>query len=1188
MKGTNISKEQHPKDKTNFMAHFFFLWEIPIVIQYLRQKITDDCFNVPLKKHEAAVLGAKFEEIWISEESQKRPSLIRALGKTFGMRYILYGILYFCIDLVIYLGQPFHLNKLLHCYDPDQTATAKDVLYHGVIIILISFLGVVIIHFFFLEFATIGLEMRIACTSLIYRKLLQSKKSTLEKMTHGRLVNLLSNHVEKFDRTAIYFHFIWMGCLKAMAMIIFICVHFDYITTTAIGLFIIAFLFQTYITRRNFNNRNFIVQKTDSRIRLLNEIICGIRAIKLYVWENVFAKWMYTARKQELDAISKANFLRLTVWTFTVYVQKIALYICVLIKTLLGFQISAAYVFTVANITELTRTTLHILSSSLIFTTEGIVSLKQIEEFLLSNTYKKRQQEPPVTFSCILENVFLENCLYNVCLNIAPKELLGLTGVCGSGKTSLLKTILGEVEVKGTIFCQGTISYAPQEPWIFSGSLEENVLFGEKFDKERYTKVIQVCALEHDLSLLPNGENTLVGERGVMLSGGQRARIGLARAVYRNADLYLLDDSLSAVDNLVATHIFNNCIRNFLSDKSIIFVTTQTSFLKQVDRVCLLSEGKVEALGHYNEVEDLVDKSVKEIAQPVIQSNDTLLEIKENIGNTNTSPYKSYFKAGGFTRTILLFLFFVFVQVQVNSMDCLLVFWINLKESTFRLNTKIFLFTCGAISISVVVSTHLSSYALTKYCKRASRCLHNALFEKLLKGSMTFFNNHSSGRILNRFSTDVGTVDEIVPLSLGEMIRKFLYILGCYIIIIYVNFWMVIPTIIFISLVALYVLLFYPVISRVKHFEGLKRSPIITQLSASIQGLEIIRAAKAQTFLQNKFDEIQNLHSAAFYMHKALYFTFCFWTDFTQFLYTAVVICFFVLYGNGNVGLAITQSLIFIGLTQYILKMWANLNSEMVSVQRIVEYSDLALEADEGFLTPPGVWPEKGNIQFNSVSMRYSSNAPLVLKNINLHVEGGSKIGIVGRTGSGKSSLISILFRLFPFEGSIRIDGIDTKFLPLNILRSNIAIIPQEPILFCGSIRKNLDPFNEFDNPHLWSALEEVQLKNVVRNLDSEINLSVGQKQLLCLARAVLKKSKIIALDEATSSVDVETDHLIQSTIRRRFQDSTVLTIAHRLDTVMDCDRILVLESGRMVEYGKTEELLKNSEGYFYKYVHAS
>nr|XP_015838867.1 PREDICTED: multidrug resistance-associated protein 4-like isoform X5 [Tribolium castaneum] len=290
----------------------------------------------------------------------------------------------------------------------------------------------------------------------------------------------------------------------------------------------------------------------------------------------------------------------------------------------------------------------------------------------------------------------------------------------------------------------------------------------------------------------------------------------------------------------------------------------------------------------------------------------------------------------------------------------------------------------------------------------------------------------------------------------------------------------------------------------------------------------------------------------------------------------------------GNVGLAITQSLIFIGLTQYILKMWANLNSEMVSVQRIVEYSDLALEADEGFLTPPGVWPEKGNIQFNSVSMRYSSNAPLVLKNINLHVEGGSKIGIVGRTGSGKSSLISILFRLFPFEGSIRIDGIDTKFLPLNILRSNIAIIPQEPILFCGSIRKNLDPFNEFDNPHLWSALEEVQLKNVVRNLDSEINLSVGQKQLLCLARAVLKKSKIIALDEATSSVDVETDHLIQSTIRRRFQDSTVLTIAHRLDTVMDCDRILVLESGRMVEYGKTEELLKNSEGYFYKYVHAS
>jgi ATP-binding cassette subfamily C (CFTR/MRP) protein 4 len=276
------------------------------------------------------------------------------------------------------------------------------------------------------------------------------------------------------------------------------------------------------------------------------------------------------------------------------------------------------------------------------------------------------------------------------------------------------------------------------------------------------------------------------------------------------------------------------------------------------------------------------------------------------------------------------------------------------------------------------------------------------------------------------------------------------------------------------------------------------------------------------------------------------------------------------------------------------MKIWSDLETQMTSVERVNDYTELTPETQSGQGTPPKSWPTNGKIYFNKISMKYTQNGPFVLYNVSFKIQAGEKIGIVGRTGAGKTSIVSALFRLYDFDGSITIDEVDSKSISPNDLRSKIAIIPQQPVLFFGTLRKNLDLFDEFDDSQLWSALEDVKLKDMLSDLPSGLdtmileggeNFSLGQKQLLCLVRAMLRNVKIVVMDEATANVDLSTDALIQATIRRKFRQCTVITIAHRLDTVMDSDKILVLESGRVVEFDAPEVLLQNVNGFFYNYV---
>jgi ATP-binding cassette subfamily C (CFTR/MRP) protein 4 len=396
----------------------------------------------------------------------------------------------------------------------------------------------------------------------------------------------------------------------------------------------------------------------------------------------------------------------------------------------------------------------------------------------------------------------------------------------------------------------------------------------------------------------------------------------------------------------------------------------------------------------------------------------------------------------------------------------------------------------------------------------------------------------------------------------------------------------------------------------------LAKSSVFAHISATIQGLPTIRALNAEKILIREFDNHQNLHTSAFHLYIATFSSFGFWADIMCVLYNGLVIFgfFFIKSGRfiqfyekknisllfletnvGSVGLAISLSNALLLVMQYALKTWIELNAQMTAVERVVEYTELSLEPNDGVDTPPESWPASGNISFHSVSLRYSSTDAPVLKNVSFNVKSKEKIGIIGRTGAGKTSLISVLFRLFHFEGSVVIDNVDTKSIPLTELRSKITVIPQDPLLFLGSLRKNLDPFGQYHDHQLWAALDEFGLKELVSNLPSGLesmvfergsNFSVGQRQLLCLVRAMLRESKIIVLDEATANVDLKTDELIQSSIRNKFKNCTVLTIAHRLNTVIDSDKILVMDKGMVVEFGPPHQLLQNREGFFYRYIH--
>ncbi|EEF35769.1 ABC transporter C family member 12 [Ricinus communis] len=848
-----------------------------------------------------------------------------------------------------------------------------------------------------------------------------------------------------------------------------------------------------------------------------------------------------------------------------------------------------------------------------------------------------------------------KHTLSNINLDIPAGSLVAIVGGTGEGKTSLISAMLGELPpVANTgIVIRGTVAYVPQVSWIFNATVRDNILFGSEFEPSRYWQTIDVTALHHDLDLLPGRDLTEIGERGVNISGGQKQRVSMARAVYSNSDVYIFDDPLSALDAHVGRQVFNSCIKEALRGKTRVLVTNQLHFLPQVDRIILVSEGMIKEEGTFEEL----SKSGK-LFQKLMENAGKMEEIKEqeegqedskNLDNESSKPaanelneltqnvgqmkkgkgrksvlvkqeeretgvvswkvlmrYKN--ALGGTFVVMVLFAFYISTEVLRVSSSTWLSFWT--KQSTSEgYRPAYYIFIYALLSLGQVTVTLSNSYWLINSSLRAARKLHDAMLNSILQAPMLFFHTNPTGRVINRFAKDLGEIDRNVANFANMFLNQVFQLLSTFAligIVSTVSLWAIMPLLILFYAAYLY----YQSTSReVKRLDSITRSPVYAQFGEALNGLSSIRAYKA-------YDRMANISGKS--MDNNIRFTLVNissnrWLTIRLETLGGIMIwltaSFAVLQNSrtenkvafaSTMGLLLSYTLNITNLLSNVLRQASRAENSFNSVERAGTYIDMPSEAPAVIESnrPPPAWPSSGSINFRDVVLRYRSELPPVLHGLSFSVSPSEKLGIAGRTGAGKSSMLNALFRIVELErGEVIIDGCDVSKFGLTDLRKNLSIIPQAPVLFSGTVRFNLDPFNEHNDADLWEALERAHLKEVIRKnpfgLDAEVleggeNFSVGQRQLLSLARALLRRSKILVLDEATAAVDVRTDALIQKTIREEFKSCTMLVIAHRLNTIIDCDRILVLDAGRVLEHATPEELLSNERSAFSKMVQST
>jgi ATP-binding cassette subfamily C (CFTR/MRP) protein 4 len=803
-----------------------------------------------------------------------------------------------------------------------------------------------------------------------------------------------------------------------------------------------------------------------------------------------------------------------------------------------------------------------------------------------------------------------KECLVDLTLACSPGELIILAGPVGSGKSSLLMSVLGEMNVSnGVIKKFGSVAFASEEPWIVPGTIRENILMEREVNEELYVNTINSCCLIKDFEGMKDADRTMVGDKGFTLSGGQRARISLARAVYSQADIYLLDDPLSAVDPEVASNIFNQCIKGQLKGKTVILATHQVQFLSKANKIAVLDSGSLLFFGKYKQLQKRED--IKEILGDFAFSKMQKEERKENeevksqevtektqiVGEEAAdSPvtlrtYWRFLKMGfGTTLNMILFLLlFIISQVIFQSIN----FWVSIWANADDQSSSYYISGMGILVAVTYFLYGLRTSLLQRALIRSTEELHNSGLKGVTLTSSLFFDLNPTGRIINRFSKDIGVIDGPLQLYLYESIANTFLVLAYVIVTI-----LIVPlNLTFVPVwVVMIVLLFRTVsatIVKLRRLELVARGPLLSTVGSVMNGLPTIRCLN----LHQKFLKDIKKHTA---LHFRAYITFHSFLRFLQFyadLASTFVICLNIiviisLKGNIDPALAafsLSSSSALSGLSALWIKNLVEMSSSMSSAQRVFDYSDIAKEGE--FNSHEKLQITEGKVKFDNVFMRYRPTLPYSLTGLSFTVKPGEKVGIIGRTGAGKSSILQVMFRLIsPESGTIYLDGIDYLTFGLHDLRRQMSVIPQSATLFAASIRDNLDPFKSHSDEEIVKVLEEVQLKNQVfefgEGLDVEVrgeglNLSAGQKQLLCLARAILRKNKIIMMDEATANVDNETDRIIQNTVKNRFNGCTLMIIAHRIRTIIESDKILVVDRGFCKEFGSPLNLLQEEDSLF-------
>ncbi|XP_062915140.1 multidrug resistance-associated protein 1 isoform X1 [Mobula hypostoma] len=1217
-------------------------------------------------------------EVLILKKGNLKPSLLKALCKVFGP-YFMISFIYKVIHDLLMFASPEILKLLLQFVNNDRAPSWQGYFYAS-LLFLCAFIQTLFLHQYFQICFVTGMRLKTAIIGAVYRKALVISNAARKTSTVGEIVNLMSVDAQKFMDLITYLNMIWSAPLQVILAMYFLWQNLGPSVLAGVAVMILLVPLNGVIAMKMKNFQVTQMKEKDNRIKLMNEILNGIKVIKLYAWELAFKRKILHIREKELEVLKSAVYLS-AVSTFTwvcapflVALSTFAVYVLIDEKNVLDAQ-KAFVSLALFNILRFPLNMLPMVITSLV---QAKVSLDRLETFLSHDELDLNAVNRHFNLSS-LNSIIVNNgtftwskedspCLNNIDIEIPDGFLVAVVGQVGCGKSSLLSALLGEMEkIEGYVAVKNSVAYVPQQAWIQNASLKQNILFGEKLVEEWYNKVVESCALLPDLETLPAGDETEIGEKGVNLSGGQKQRVSLARAVYSNKAVYFLDDPLSAVDSHVGRHIFEKVIgpKGLLKGKTRVLVTHGISFLPQMNRIFVMVDGRISESGTYKELleqkgafseflrmhapteneDDSAGKKQNEntngpqktwydflrgnfgknkstsgsndqIATHSEQQNSPKMDNSGKVdrktavvklteadkaltGRVKFTVFWTYLKAIGVCVSFWIVLFYICQHVASLFSNYWLSLWTDdpVVNGT-QLHTTLRLGVYGALGTTQGVFVLFSSLVMSVGGISASRRLHVNVLYDVLKSPLSFFEQTPSGNLINRFSKDVDTIDTVLPMVIKMFIGSlFNVLISCVVILVATPLAaVIIPPL---GLLYFFVQRYYVATSRqLKRLESASRSPIFTNFNETLLGVSVIRAfGEEDRFIRrndSRVDENQRAYYPSIVANRWLAVRLEFVGNCIVLFSALFAVAYRTTISPGLVGLSISYALQITTTLNWLVRMSSEVETNIVAVERVQQYFDTPKEAHWVIKEsqPPQTWPWEGKVEFINYGLRYRTDLDLALKDITLSINGGEKIGIVGRTGAGKSSFALGLFRIIePAQGNIYIDGIDITKIGLHDLRLQITIIPQDPILFSGSLRMNLDPFDKYSDAEVWRALELAHLNAFVSGLSNKLNhecseggenLSVGQRQLICLARALLRKSKVLVLDEATAAVDLETDKLIQSTIRNQFDECTVLTIAHRLNTIMDYTRVLVLDKGQVVEFDTIPNLILR-KGTFYK-----
>ncbi|XP_056137183.1 cystic fibrosis transmembrane conductance regulator [Lampris incognitus] len=1461
--------QKSPVEDANFFSKFFFWWTSPLLRKGFAKKLElTDVYKAP-SFDLADNLSERLERcVQTDPDSPQKmrsrhrathiPDAHRRIRPVAGMAFIL------ILGEASKAVQPQLLGRIIASFDPFHAPERAQGYYLALGLCLLFTARFLLLQPAIFGLHHLGMQIRIALFSLIYKKTLKLSSRVLDKISTGQLVSLMSAHLNKLDESLGLAHFVWITPLQCILCVGLIWELIEVNGFCALAALTLLGIIQAWLSQKMGPHRAKRAGLISRRLALTSEIVENIHSVKAYGWEEVMETIIKNIRQDEMTLTRKIGSLRYF-YSASYFFSAILVIVSAIVPHALSKGIILRRIFTTASYCMVLRMTLtRQLPGSIQMWYDTLALVKKIEEYLMKEEYRvleynltttelelvnvtaswdeaigelfeKIKQEnkanghPNGDTGLFFTNLYVTPVLKNISLYLEKGKMLAVAGSTGSGKSSLLLMILGElVPSEGKIRHSGRISFSTQTSWIMPGTIRDNILFGLTYDEYRYTSVIKACQLEEDLALLPERDKTALGEGGVTLSGGQRARIGLARAVYKDADLYLLDSPFTHLDIVTEKEIFEKCLCKLMASKTRVVVTSKMDHLKRADKILLLHNGMCYFYGSFSElqaqrpdfsslllgmeaydniaaerrssiltetlhrvsvdesasfrgpepfrqsfrqppppiivsgpqgltggdghpekrkqslilnplaaarkfsfignsqsttnvpqsttIEDTVDElserkfsvvpehdQVEEVLprgnmyhnglqrlngqrrQSVLAfitnaqgqgrrehlqssfrkklsitpqcelvseldiyarrlSKDSVYDISEEVDeedmeqcfaderedifeSTSWNTYIRYILTNRNLVYVLIFIVLVFaIEVAGSVIGIYLItdkIWrdganpnspnyideqhpnassipIHLAVIVTETSAYYIIYIYVATSESVLALGFFRGLPLVHTLLTVSKRLHEQMLSAVLRAPMAVLNTMKSGRIMNRFTKDMATIDDMLPLVLFDLIQLTLIVLGAIFTVSIMRPYIFIAAI---PLAVIFVALrkyFLRTGQQLKKLEAEARSPIFSHLIISLKGLWTIRAFGRQSYFETLFHKALNTHTATWFHYLATLRWFLFRCDIIfVFFFTAAA---FIAVGTnqdkpGEIGIIVALAMLILGTFQWAVITSITVNGLMRSVDRVFKFIDLPSEepllgrrrakgGQDLVIDNPHAhesWPNRGQMDVQGLTVKYTEAGRAVLSDISFTVEGGHSVGLLGRTGSGKSTLLSALLRLASTNGEISVDGVSWNSVSLQTWRKAFGVVPQKVFILTGTFRMNLDPHGRYSDEELWRVAEEVGLKSVIEQFPDKLDfqledggnvLSNGHKQLMCLARSILSRARILLLDEPSAYLDTITLKVLRKTLKQSFSSCTVILSEHRVEPLLECQSFLMVEGNSMKRYDSIQRLL--------------